>query len=415
VRLINSLSSGPIGIKDATQDEYDLILEIRQLRNTPRTKIQPLWTPGHPSKEDPRGEQVKNAKAHALAVRQLHSTDPGLHDDDGFSTHIITVLHNNCPITKGLPQQIIADIHYKPLQDKILKDTSWTIEAFNKVDWNGLHRALLKLPRPRQLSISKYIHGLWDVNEQNHRYYQQPADFPYCSSRETMLHLLTCSSQEATATGQQSMQIFNKALLATCTPPDVVNTIVNYISTMESNVKVDHSQSSSDLLSQAVSNQANIGWEHFLRGRLSQCWRQVFISYLPWQDKKRETKADTWLWKVIHAFWDYSFSIWEARNLTVHGRTETAKEGKLLKTLKREVKTLYQSFATDPHMVPQSRKNLFDKPQDYLLQLPTSYIHCWLLSVREAIETRKFRANKQKSRQCQLMENFFKPRQKSHP
>jgi hypothetical protein len=75
--LKNSLSSGPIGIKDATQDEYDLILEIRQLRNTLRTKIQPLWTPGHPSKEDPRGEQVKNAKAHALAVRQLHSTDPG--------------------------------------------------------------------------------------------------------------------------------------------------------------------------------------------------------------------------------------------------------------------------------------------------------------------------------------------------
>jgi hypothetical protein len=189
------------------------------------------------------------------------------------------------------------------------------------------------------------------------------------------------------------MQIFNKALLAACTPPDAVNTIVNCTSTMDSNVQVDHSQSSSDLLSQAVSDQANIGWEHFLCGLLSQCWRQVFISYLPQQDKKRETKADTWLWKVIHALWDYSFSIWEARNLTVHGRTKTAKEGKLLKTLKREVKTLYQSFATDPHMVPQSRRNLFDKPQDYLLQLPTSYIHCWLLSVQEAIETRKFRVS----------------------
>jgi hypothetical protein len=167
-----------------------------------------------------------------------------------------------------------------------------------------------------------------------------------------MLHLLTCSSQEATATRQQSTQIFNKALLAACTPPDAVNTIVNCISTMDSNVQVDHSQSSSDLLSQAVSDQANIGWEHFLRSRLSQCWRQVFISYLPQQDKKRETKVDTWLRKVIHALWDYSFSIWEARNLTVHGCTETVKEGKLLKTLKREVKTLYQSFATDPHMVP---------------------------------------------------------------
>lgn len=66
-------------------------------------------------------------------------------------------------------------------------------------------------------------------------------------------------------------------------------------------------------------------------------------------------------------------------------------------------------------MVPQSRRNLFDKPQDYLLQLPTSYIHCWLLSVREAIETRKFRVNKQETRQRQLMKNFFKPRRKSHP
>jgi hypothetical protein len=66
--------TGPLGIKDATQDEYDIILEIQRTRRQLRTTINPLWTPGHPTTTNSREEQVRNASAHALAVARLHNT-----------------------------------------------------------------------------------------------------------------------------------------------------------------------------------------------------------------------------------------------------------------------------------------------------------------------------------------------------
>lgn len=76
---------GPITVKDATQDEFDIIL------------------------------------------------DSGV-EDDYLHPPVITVLHNNVPLTRGLPQQIITDVHYDPLKRKLQKDNGWTEETFLSVD-----------------------------------------------------------------------------------------------------------------------------------------------------------------------------------------------------------------------------------------------------------------------------------------
>jgi len=110
---------------------------------------------------------VKNAAAHALAVKRLQSTICTGFDDAYVADTEITVLHHSIPITNGLPQLILADIHYEPLAKKLKKDNHWTDPTFNSIDWPSYHQAIISLSRPRRISISKLSHGLWNTNTQN--------------------------------------------------------------------------------------------------------------------------------------------------------------------------------------------------------------------------------------------------------
>jgi ribonuclease HI len=263
-----SLKVGPIGIKDATQDEYDLILAIHHVNDSIKSEIKPLWTPGHPSPADPRGEQIRNAQAHALAVKRLHQPLATPYDDAYIECPIVTVSHRSTPITKGLPQQVIADIHYDPLRKKILKDTGWTEQEMDLVDWNGQHHALLKLPRPRQIAVSKLVNGLWNVNAQNFRYYQQPAHCPYCTATETIQHLFQCPSNEAATTHQVSLDHLSTALQAAKTPTAVSSTLIDGLTSWIGPSSTPP-HSSQDTISKAFSEQTQIGWEYILKGRIS--------------------------------------------------------------------------------------------------------------------------------------------------
>jgi len=115
--LKNALSPGPAGVKEATQDEYDLILEIRYKRGLLKTQVTPLWVCGHQEIPDYSGEQARNAEAHQLAVSRLRAeaaevTPIVLAPTTGKAT----VFFNNRVITAVLPQQIKANLHYDNLK-----------------------------------------------------------------------------------------------------------------------------------------------------------------------------------------------------------------------------------------------------------------------------------------------------------
>lgn len=73
-----TFKTGPIGVKDATQDEYDIILEILHMQQELCTTIEAVWIEGHPA-PDTSGQQVWNAVAHSMAVpclRDMNNQDP---------------------------------------------------------------------------------------------------------------------------------------------------------------------------------------------------------------------------------------------------------------------------------------------------------------------------------------------------
>ena len=71
---------------------------------------------------DNRGEQAWNVEAHRLAVECLHN---GGSDEIpvslAVSPSVVSILHMKTTITSGLPQQILANLHYNKLLREITK------------------------------------------------------------------------------------------------------------------------------------------------------------------------------------------------------------------------------------------------------------------------------------------------------
>jgi hypothetical protein len=397
---------GPIGIKDATQDEYDLILAIRRLHPTLSTKITPQWTPGHPTASDPRGEQVRNATAHFLAVQRLQEPLHSGFADSYIEAPTISVLHKGVPITRGLPQQIAADLHFSNLQRKLQKDNHWTESQFLQVDWESYHKAIISLPRPRRLTITKLSHSLWNTNSQNQKYYGQDPNCPCCPAHETQGHVFLCPSPAMAEARQGAIKALRTTLDSAGTPPPLLDALLHALHPSHITLPKD-----APILA-VLSTQSSLGFCSIHRGHLCQSWRDKYLHTLPSQTKQPEQKASLWCRRVIRAIWDYSLSLWAARNEVVHGHTLLQSESKAIRVLRQQVKTFYLRVENDPHLLPANRLHLFDKSLLATQQLPRPQLQCWIRSIEEAIQTQSFRNDIAGKSQRVIMERFFQPKGK---
>jgi hypothetical protein len=402
--LRQAFRQGPIGVKDATQDEFDIILAIRKLRQSLKTTITVEWTPGHPTPADPRGEQVKNATAHKLAVARLKDTNTTGYDDDIQKIFPITILYKGSPITKGLPQQVSVDVHYNALKRKLQKDNEWDEKTFSTVDWDNYHKAIISLPCPYRLSISKLSHKLWNTNEQNSKYYGHDSSCPYCIQTETLTHLFTCTSIAAAEARQSALQTLQESLVKLKMPQPLEDLLVALLSHSETTETFDPG------MQHLVDSQRHLGRQSLHRGHISTAWRTTYLASLPKDSKQKAARADSWAKNVIVAIWSYSIALWKARNAVVHGQTTLQEDSKTLKLLKNQSKQYFSSYSRDPHAVPADRRYLFDKPLEVVLQFPKQQLKCWIASVAEAIATGTHRAAEDHQSMKVLLTKFLIPR-----
>jgi hypothetical protein len=76
-----------------------------------------------------------------------------------------------------------------------------------------------------------------------------------------------------------------------------------------------------------------IGWEPFLRGRVSSSWGQVYSIYYPTAGMH---EIETWLSDVIRTNLDLALSLWHYRNGVIYGIDTKESERTLIATLHRK-------------------------------------------------------------------------------
>jgi hypothetical protein len=109
-------TNSPIGLKDAVQANYDVILEIRRLLSQCHYKVIPVHNTSN--------------QTSVISADGVSEADPII------VPHTITILHRGNKILEGLECIMSHEHHFSVLQGKLMKDNLWNIHQFQSVAWD---------------------------------------------------------------------------------------------------------------------------------------------------------------------------------------------------------------------------------------------------------------------------------------
>ena len=142
--------------------------------------------------------------------------------------------------------------------------------------------------------------------------------------KETNQHIFQCHSSNASQQHKRSINTFRAKLRKINTAPVLIET---FTSILQSNrkgydIKPTFSRSTNQELKKLVleilEGQFKIGAHEFVKGYIYHQWDVVQNLYLQQSDINSEQII--WAAGILRATWNYSKSMWQARNDFVHGK-----------------------------------------------------------------------------------------------
>jgi hypothetical protein len=319
------------------------------------------WVKGHYNGHDHHFKYQLNKIAHKAAVTFLKNPHPDFtpHPVPLLTpTHTVSISHNNLILTSHPSQTILRELHKNPIKEKMLKNNKWSKLTLSKLHWDAFRLAMSSISRCHQVSICKLMNGLWNTNEQNHRYYGTPNHCPYCSLPESLVHVFTCNSPQATSHRQEAIKTFQGALEKLKTTSKILETIISGLSHWVQSINTSAPIKSAPfrgslntleiLLTKAFAEQnTDKGWVPLLQGKISKYWIEAYTASLP---KSPQTTKRALLWgkKVILALWSLSKTIWKQRNKEIHGHSMQETRAKKGQKLEKQAMYFYNAYKENP-------------------------------------------------------------------
>jgi len=138
----------------------------------------------------------------------------------------------------------------------------------------------------------------------------------------------------------------------------------------------------SPLTRKAFHHQTTIGWSAFLRGRISKYWR---AGYAGQDDLDSSHKTSfKWVGQLVVRILTYSQHLWVFWCGVIHGHTKEEGKQKHRDELIQQIQSAYEEYYRDPHVIPNSWRYLFNRPQPSLTCSDRDTMTCWLKSFSKA-------------------------------
>jgi hypothetical protein len=194
---------------------------------------------------------------------------------------------------------------------------------------------------------------------------------PCCKdTTETMSHVFSCPAPEANQARIELRAQRETTLKQINTPIKILQAIIHGLQEWETNMHTPTATFKAPFrgsvlpadctLVQAYQEQSKeIGWDHFLRGRISTKWSRAYQLYLYKPDQELP-KTTPWVKQVITAIWHYSSSIWKFCNGIKYGHTKEEAIEKELADLHHQVSNEYALYTKDPFIISSQYRYLFD-------------------------------------------------------
>jgi hypothetical protein len=179
------------------------------------------------------------------------------------------------PLVTKIKETLRRDMYSAAIQATICKQENWTETEFLSIDWAAHEYAFLRAWSCKCITYSKLTHKLLNTNVQNRKYYGKSDLCPCCAtSSETLAHVLACPSHDTKFFRLSQQEILWKQLTLINTPEEVKIAIQSGVQSIEGALQTP--TFSSNLVTLAFVNQTTLGWEPFLRGRISYSWQAAF-------------------------------------------------------------------------------------------------------------------------------------------
>lgn len=237
---------------------------------------------------------------------------------------LASVMHGNSTVTSKLPHRIHLQLHEEPLIKTICKEAGWDKPIHDSVDWLAFGAAFGSLPKGSQITYSKLTHGIINTNAQNKRFYNKDGNCLCCTSfQESITHMLTCQETHTLSNRRKQQDALIASIASQGTHKQIVECIeyglLNYENMHYDGPVVCYPPTYRSLLpldvtlTQAIHAQSTIGWEHFLRGRVSLHWRKAYNINIGKHTSGIQS-ADLWTSNLIQHILKYSATLWSYRN-----------------------------------------------------------------------------------------------------
>jgi len=410
------VNESPTGVMDMVQKDHDLIADIKAiLAKLKESKPVRLLLPD--ASHDPNMEANLSLVQAAAAEKAKKIADQ---PDLGASAQGTTLsakvrLYRNKELVVGDFRSLLrADLYRDQLRETIEKKERWSVRVFDLVEWDAFSKAFSKLPRVRRISYSKLTHKLLQTNSRNNLFYGSTAVCPCCNNQEeTQQHIISCPSPQMEKARAHYIDIYKKSLEDVGTPAKLIQAftqgirewIINQTTTRQFPSSTSLFLDGKHPLQAAYLEQTNpIGWDQFLRGRLSRRWGDAYGEQFP-----DSTKAEQLLWlsDVVRINMDFYLAMWESRNAVVHGQDQDEVRRKQLHQLKMEVTQEYRRYHKDPFIISREQSRLFDsRTMHQRLLQDRDTLKCWLADVQEAKQVQI----EQRRKAAEAAKHFFEPR-----
>jgi hypothetical protein len=247
-----------------------------------------------------------------------------------YPASTIQVLKNNLPVTAKVFRTTMnahTEIEFFQYQRTRF---NWTQTIHENIWWDIHHKALLTYkPAARQI-LQKFHFNQWACNKHAHMIHEYRS--PICEAcgriEETCDHIIQCDNPaqiKIRTDFKESIETFftNSKVsheVALCLKEGILAWIENKKPKNINQLVPNASQT----LKKAYINQLEIGWGHFIRGRVSIEWITIINYDLqnktntpPRKGIRRFHSADPWGLALINIMWNMILTTWETRNKTV--------------------------------------------------------------------------------------------------
>jgi hypothetical protein len=215
-----------------------------------------------------------------------------------------------------------------------MQKEQWSTHSFNCICWKINDTVLKRISKACRLSTAKMCHSLRYTGARHERWYGKAKPCCMCGHNEDWRRVLTCKSLDAELIRSDSWSKLKKQMDKWSLPSDMCiavenigwNYIMNPLKRDPENMPPEPPSpfgtafyTPRNRLKVAFRAQSQIGWDNFLKGRLSQDW--IICMDYHFQANGSKLTGQECITTLILGLWEYMDHIWTYHNNRYHENT----------------------------------------------------------------------------------------------